>query len=130
MDPAPHLGDAVLAEQLIIAAIGIGVHIAPVAGQEIQRRFLAPVEGKIKAIKRWIWPSAHIDPQPGFLDLPVSLDLKRDDGIVGEQHIAFEHRLFEHVPKGPDRLIGLKDPAVWVARGISTPSRSKIPFWR
>ena len=102
MHPAGHLDDAVLAEQFIIAAIGIRVDIAPVAGQETQRPLFAPVQGKIESDQRRVWPSAYIHPQPRFLDLPVSLDLERDDGIVGEQDIRFEHRRFEHVLK--DRI--------------------------
>ena len=89
MDPAPHLGDALFPEQLIVTAIGIGVHIALVADQKVQRPFFAPVQRKVVYGQGRIGISPHIDPQPCLFHPAVALDLQRDDGIVGKQDFEF-----------------------------------------
>lgn len=110
MHPAADLDNAILAEELIIAAIGIRVGIAAITIQEIQRSLLASVMRKIIHRQRWTAASAHIRPQPGLLHLSAPLDLKRDDGVVGKDHTCFEHRLFQCIPKKGDRFVDPQYP--------------------
>ena len=108
MHPTANFNDPWQPEELIVAAVGISMDIAPVAIQKIQRPLFAPVKGKIKHSQGRTLTSAHIDPEPGLLYFSLALDLKGNDRVVGENHIPFKDRPLEYIFKRPNRLIGLK----------------------
>jgi hypothetical protein len=62
MNPTPYFDDIFLAEKLIITAVGVGMDIALVAFQEIQRPLLAPVMGKVISRERRIRAPSDISP--------------------------------------------------------------------
>jgi len=110
MHPAPYFDDVLPAEELIITTVGICVDIALEACQEIQRPLLAPVMGEVIDRQRWIGAPSDIGPKPGLLYPAVALDLKGNDGVIGENHIALKNGSLQLIPKGAYRIIDLKDP--------------------
>jgi hypothetical protein len=125
--PTPYFDDPIFPKELVIAVIGIGVDIALVIPKEINGALLAPVVREVKDRKRRIYSTPHIDPELSLLDLAVSLDLKRDGGVIREDHIAFKHCSLERSLKGPDRLISLKDPACLGGPGDIDPLSGEDP---
>ena len=76
MYPTAHFDDFFPPEELIIAAVSIRMHIAPVTLKELEGSVLASIMGKIIRCQRGIAAPAHICPQPGLTDFPITLDLK------------------------------------------------------
>lgn len=94
----------------MIAAIGIRMNIAAEVFQEIQGPLFASIMREVIDRQRRTIAPSHIYPQPGLLEFSVPLDLKRDDGIIGEDHFTLKHRLFKLIFQRADGIVDLKHP--------------------
>jgi len=110
MSPASHLDNTLSSEELIVAAVGVGMDIPLIILEKIKRPLLAAIDGEVIGHKRGAGPAPHIRPQPGLLELPVPLLLKGDKGVVGKQNAVFEDGPPVDLLQEFDTLIDLHQP--------------------
>ena len=101
MAPTADFFETVFGEQLLVAAIGVGVDVALVICQVLQRPAFAPVEGKIIGGQPWSGIPPNVHPKAGLSRFAAAVFEQWNDRVDGKQHLGAQHRLFQFLSQRP-----------------------------